>query len=553
MIITNIRNAREYTENLLKIKTKENKIVPFILNEPQDKLYHIIKRENDAGRPIRLIILKARQMGFSTLSEALIFHRTATKENVNSMIIAHKEDATTNLFNMSKLFYENLPPILQPMRKASNSKELIFENPTRDLMEKVKNAGLRSKIKCATAGGEGVGRSDTLSNLHASEFAFWTGDKKSTLNGLMQSVPPLAGTMVVIESTANGFDEFKNMWDRAVAGKSDFIPVFFAWYELKDYRREYNGFELTAEEQQIKDAYKLDNNQIAWRRWCIENNCGGDIDLFKQEYPATPDEAFLSTGKCLFDKEKVILQQQRIKDKPYKRGYFDYDYDGLRLSNIQWIDDKKGAIKLYKEPIKGVPYVLGGDTAGDGSDNFVGQMLDNTTGEQVATLKHTYDEDIYAKQMYCLGYFYNWALIGIECNYSSYPIKELQRLEYPNQYFRETMDEITNKMKYKYGFRTDRTTRPVIIAELVKIVRETPHLFNDADTLREFLYFVKNEQGRAEAQSGEHDDCVMAVAIAHAIRGQQSYIAITESEETNGDYYNEADAYEDDLNSFLNY
>ena len=118
----NLRNARQYISAFLKIKTKDNKIVPFKMNTPQRRLYEVVKGEAEQGKPIRLIILKARQMGFSTLTEALIFHRTATKHNVNSLIIAHKDEATTNLFNMSKLFYSELPIQLKPLRKASNAK-----------------------------------------------------------------------------------------------------------------------------------------------------------------------------------------------------------------------------------------------------------------------------------------------------------------------------------------------------------------------------------------------------------------------------------------------
>lgn len=518
----NIKHAKSYIQTFLKIKTKENKIRPFVLNEPQSRLYEIIAGLHREKKPIRLIILKARQMGFSTLTEALIFHRTATQEVVNSMIVAHKDAATTNLFNMSKLFYEMLPPLVKPMKKAFNGKQIIFENPTPNQAEKAKNPGLRSKIICATAGGAGIGRSDTLTNVHASEYAFWPGDKKATLNGLMQAVPPLPGTMIVIESTANGFDDFKQMWDRAVDGESDFVPVFFAWHEMAEYRMPYSGFELTAEEERIRQAYRLDLEQIAWRRWCIENNCGGDERLFRQEYPACPEEAFLTTGQSIFDVEKVLLRLAEVrKRKPLKRGRFEYDYDGLAITNIRWVEDKEGFIKIYRDAEARVPYVIGGDTAGEGSDKFVGQVLDNRTGEQVCTLRHTFDEDLYARQMYCLGMYYNKALIGIEANYTTYPIRELQRLGYPRQYYRESVDEITRRVKHKYGYVTDRKTRPLILAELTRIVREETELFWDEDTLREMPSFVTNSKGRAEAIAGEHDDCIMAVGIAHGIRGQQ--------------------------------
>ena len=150
-----LRDAKKYIEAFLCIKTKESEIVPFRLNSAQNRLYECIKEQQAAGKPIRIIILKSRQMGFSTLTEALIYYKTATRSNVNSFIITHKDDATTNLFNMSKLFQEKNP--VKPLLKNSNAKELIFENPTKNKREKERLPGLKSKIKCATAGGKGVG------------------------------------------------------------------------------------------------------------------------------------------------------------------------------------------------------------------------------------------------------------------------------------------------------------------------------------------------------------------------------------------------------------
>lgn len=535
----NIYNAREYISRFLHIRTKDNRIVPLRLNEPQERLYKIIGNEARQGKPIRLIILKARQMGFSTLTEALIFHRTAVKPNISSMIIAHKDDATTNLFNMSKLFYSYLPDMLKPARKASNAREIIFDSPAKS----EGGIGLNSRIKCATAGGDGVGRSDTLSNVHISEFAFWTGDKMATLNGLLQSVPAQPGTMVIIESTANGYDDFKRLWDSAVAGENDFIPVFFPWFELAEYSRPYDGFQLTPEEEELKERHNLTNEQLSWRRWCIKNNCGGDINLFKQEYPSTPEEAFIATGACVFDTAIII---KRINDlqgcKPLKRGYFAYDYDGQYITNARWIDSDRGNIKIFREPEKSRPYVLGGDTAGEGSDYFTAHVIDNVTGEQVAVLHDdNIDEDEYSRQIYCLGQYYNTALVGLEANFSTYPIREVARLGYNRQYVREQPDTFTGTIKKSYGFRTTSATRPVIIANLVQIARDEIQLINDVDTLREMLSFVRIK-GKPQAEEGEHDDLVMGLAITYGIREQQS---MTETQKKQKKTRWEADQYDD--------
>ncbi len=507
-------NTKKYIEEFVKIRNKNSKIISLKLNEPQIKYYNTIKELKKHNKPVRIIILKARQMGFSTATEAIFFKETVTKSNINTAIVAHKEDSTANLFNMSKLMYDELPETMKPERKKSNAKELVFD--------KDDGTGLKSKIKCFTAGGNGIGRSDTLNNLHLSELAFWQGDKKETLTGLLQAVPNTPNTMIIIESTANGYEYFKELWDNAVAGKNDFVPIFIGWTELQEYKMQYTGFELTKEEKELQKTYGLTLEQLTWRRWCIANNCGGDIDQFKQEYPINPEEAFINTGKCFFDKEKIVRRIQEVKDiKPVMQGYFKYDYDGLKISNIQWVNDKEGAIKIFEKPKKNYPYVLPGDTAGEGSDAFTGHILENTTGKQVAVLKQEYDEISYTRQIYCLGMFYNKALIGIEANYTTYPLQELERLKYPNLYIREKEDTYTGKTEKAYGFKTTSVSRPRILGQLQTIFKESIELIVDIDTLKEGITFIKNEKGRPEAQVGYHDDLIMALAIGYDIRPQQ--------------------------------
>ena len=517
-------NTKQYIEKYIKIRDKSGNIIDFKINQGQQKLYDAIKKQNIEGKPIRIIVLKARQIGFSTLTEGIIFKNTATKFNVNAGIITHKEEATTNLFNMSKRMYDNLPENMKPSLKRSNAKELIFDND--------EGTGLKSKIKCMTAGSSGVGRSDTFNYLHISELAFWGNNAKETSIGLFQAVPNLPNTMIVIESTANGFEYFKELWDMAVNGESDFVPVFVGWNELDDYKMPYTGFELTDYEKNLQKIYDLSLEQLSWRRWCIKNNCGGDEQQFKQEYPINPQEAFISSGNCIFDKEIVINRIQELP-KPLKIGYFEYQYDdtmpsGKKISDIRWINDKNGYIEIYETP-NIYKYCIGGDTAGEGSDWFTGHVLNAKTGKQVARLRHQMDEDLYVRQIYCLGYYYQSkdkeggispALMCIESNFSSYPNKELVRLGYTNMFVREKEDRFSGVIDKSYGFKTTSVTRPVIIAELVKIVRESVELIFDKLTLEEMLTFVRNQKGRPEAQQGAHDDLVMGLAIAYYARSQ---------------------------------
>lgn len=225
------------------------------------------------------------------------------------------------------------------------------------------------------------------------------------------------------------------------------------------------------------------------------------------------------TGKSVFD-AKAVTERLLLKIQPVRTGYFEYTTNVDSLSDIKFIDDPQGFVKIYAEPKPYCPYVIGGDTAGEGSDSFVGQVIDNTTGKQVAVLRHTLDEDLYAHQMYCLGMYYNTALIGIESNYSTYPVMTLERLRYPNQYVRETIDDYTHKIRKSFGFQTNTKTRPVAISTLIKACREDISIVDDESTLTEMLSFVRNEDFRAEAEEGGHDDCIMALAIAHYIRPQ---------------------------------
>lgn len=531
-------NTKQYIENFVKIRNKDSQIVPFILNKPQLKLYNAIKTQVDQKKPVRIIILKARQMGFSTVTGGIILKNAATKSNVQAAIVAHKEDSSTNLFNMYKLMYDNLPDQLKPTLKASNAKELIFNNRA--------GTGLNSLIRCMTAGAKGIGRSFTLNYLHISELAFWEGDVADTLLGLFQAVPNKKGTMIIIESTANGYEEFKNRWDQAVNGESDFIPVFVGWNELEEYQiPTTERLVLTEEEKDLKRKFKLTDAQINWRRWCIKNNCGNDIDRFKQEYPISPDEAFMTTGRCVFDQEKILKQLENIK-YPLMRGSFTYDYDGLKISNPVFKESSTGPIRIYRMPVPGAYYTIGADTAGEGSDYFYAHVVDNTTNQHMAVYRLDTDETLFARQMYALGKFYNNALLAVESNFSTYPIKELERLNYPNLFVREKEDTYTGGTVKSYGFRTTSLTRPIIISLVADVIRETPELIYDEIMLREALTFIRNEKGRAEAMEGKHDDAIMSYGITQYARGQQKVFVPQEirpkklfkwSEDLKQDYY----------------
>ena len=494
--------VREFIEEFFKIRTKDGQLTTLKFNHAQEKFYSYLK-ESYGNKPSRFIILKARQLGISTITEAFITAMTIFNPNTSSVIMAHLSESATSIFNMTRLYVDELPKTMQPRQKYSNAKEIVFD---------ADENGLKSSIRVMVASDST--RGSTYKFAHLSEVAFWEHPEEALL-ALNQAVPMTDDSLIVMESTANGFNYFYNLWQDAVNGRNDYTPIFFPWYVDPLYTRKYDGFTLTSYEADIMKRFNLTLDQLQWRRWCIANNCGGDELKFRQEYPITPEEAFITSGTSIFNSE-IILEHMKNLQEPLKRGYFSYDYDGLHITNIRWVDDSLGYIRIYKEPHGNT--VIGGDTAGEGSDFFVGQVIDQD-GFLCATLHHQFDEDLYVKQIYCLGAYYH-SLIAIESNFSTFPNRELQRLHYPTLYVRETFDNIMSDVQEKYGFKTTSLTRPQIISELVEIAREHIEKINDRETLQEMLSFVRNGRGKAEASEGTHDDLVMGLAIGYHALGQ---------------------------------
>lgn len=240
-------------------------------------------------------------------------------------------------------------------------------------------------------------------------------------------------------------------------------------------------------------------------------------------------------GRTVFPAKTVAQRLSEIAP-PISQGYFVYAEDSTGIYDIKWVEDERNAlIRIYKPPRVGYPYVIGGDTAGEGSDRFASHVVDNTDHTQCAVLCMTTGEKEYCNQMYCLGKHYNTALIGIEANFSTYPNNELQRMGYPRLYSREVLDDYTHRTRQTFGFVTNKLTRNTIIARLINHVKEDCAKIHDRATLEEMMTFVRNEDFRPEAQEGAHDDLVMSLAIALAIGGQQKSVP----EERDDGYYSD--------------
>lgn len=513
------KNPEKLIELVFIVVDKNQRTMPFFLNDVQHDFINTLNKaiedfEKGYITDISLLVLKGRQQGFTTLVTAYQLSCSILNKNFQGYTLADKSDNAEAIFqNKAKFPYGQLPDALKPTEKFNNRKQLLFEK-------------INSSWAVDTATKD-VGRSRTVNFFHGSECAFWK-DGISPIQGALGEAFT-KNCIKIYESTANGYNDYQKMWNSGVH-----INCFYEWWRTKEYRIDFHSEDIKAEFiknidtkkdwiwerlRWLKDDIGLDPEQLYW--YWNKYDKYLDKDLIKQEYPCTPQEAFLLSGKNVFD-TAIILDRLARLQKPIKVGYFIYDYDGLKISNIRWVNDKSGYIKIYQLPNQPefTEYCIGGDTAGEGSDFFTGHVLDARTGIQVAHLKHQFDADQYTRQMYCLGKYYKDALIGIEANFDSYPIMELQRLGYFKQYTREAQDTYTGKTEKRYGFKTTSLTRPTAISRLVEIVREHCDTINDQETLEELLTIVRNEKGRIEAPEGGHDDDMMGLAIAHQIREQ---------------------------------
>lgn len=521
---------RTYFTKCLKIRNKEAQIVPFQTNEAQDRLISIIEDwkaaepDESKRRTLYIIILKARQLGFSTATEGVFFHDLNFSFNKVAMIVSFDEDSAVTINDMSDRFYKYLPQVIKPKRRPSRGKGILFENPRFDdskEISKENDPGLQNKFLVETAKNLNAGSSYTINYLHISELAKW--DKpEETMTSIMQSVPDF-GAIVIVESTAKGMNYFQELWDNAERRNNNFVPLFVAWFENPRYRAPYTGFELTPYERDIQESYNLDLDQLQWRRNTIKDKLNGDENLFKQEYPCNAMEAFLTTGTPVFNNEIIIKRVRELEANPIgERGSL--KYIGTGEKKLVFVPDDHGWITIFKHPEPDRPYISGNDVAQgvEGGDFDGAHMLDNITLEQVAVLHGHMDVDMYAEELYKFGMYYNKALLGPEVNFNPGIIINLEKMNYPRLYMRQDIHTISKDIKMVFGWVTGLTNRNVIISELVEYVREHIHLINHIGTLKEMLKFVKNKQGRPEAMPGEHDDLVMSLAITLAIRGQQT-------------------------------
>jgi hypothetical protein len=498
-----------YAQHALKIRTKEGEVKPFIVNKAQQILLEAVLKQMETEGKVRVVILKARQMGLSTLVGGWLYWYISQHKAQKSLVVTHHADSTRALFDLTKRYYEHTPDILKPHSKYSSRKELNFDV-------------LDSSYVVATAGGDGIARGETFTQAHLSELAFWPNSTaKDNLNAILQAIPNTKNTAIFIESTANGVSgSFYEIWKGACEGVNGFVPVFLPWFIQDEYREPVpKKFERTPDEEDLVKAHGIDDEQLMFRRKKVAQN---GLELFQQEYPSTAEEAFLTSGRPVFNTQVL---QKRIEETPDI-------LQRLALENEEWAEHPRGELIAYRIHDPGETYYIGADVSMGvrGGDWSVAQVFDSKK-RQVAMFRSQVHPDFFAQVLVALGYFYNTAKLIIESN--NHGILTCTRVgkdyAYPNFYTEVVYDKLSDKETIKLGFHTNVKTKPLIIDQLRASLREGEVELNDKVTIRELMTYIVNENGAMEAERGCHDDCVMSLALVnHIHEGKFDPVEVTD-------------------------
>lgn len=486
-------NFAEFATEQIKILPKDSSkgFIPFTFNEAQRIINDKIEEQLRTTGRVRAIILKARQMGISTYTTARVFWKSYFNPFNKSVVMAHDAATSDALFNMSKSTIDYMSDEFRPEFKKSNTKEIMFEHND-------------SGYRLYTAGSPEAGRGTTPTIAHLSEVAFWVHDEK-ILAGLFQGISQADGTEVIIESTANGVgNSFHKLWTDAVNGINEYIPIFVPWFLMPEYRRKApEGFTPIDTEVVLMDKYGLDHDQLYWRRLKIAES--GEAK-FRQEYPATPEEAFIVSGSNVFNVEKLqaLIPQPILATREFSFEHMNFE------------DRERGCLHIFKYPKFDEAFVIGADTSlGVGRDYSTAVIL-NERKEICALYRNNYvDPSKFGDLLFYLGRYYNNGLMAVESN--SMGIATLNRLvqmNYLNMYYQTKIANISKEESTRMGWRTTAASKPAIIGFLKSAIENDEIWIPSSIIISELLTYIATPEGKTEAIPGAFDDTVIALGIA---------------------------------------
>jgi hypothetical protein len=529
--------------NLYYIITKDGKKEVFTMNRAQK---HFFDNYLNIPKPYyRHVILKSRQLGFTTFIDLFILDSILFQTNKEGIIIAHKVEDATQIFDKKIEFaVRNMADDVKGAFFKINQKSA---RKIQIVLDYGPEKGATSSIAVSVSG-----RSGTYHVVHISEFAKMCAQypkrAEEVERGTFPAVP--FDGFIFIESTAEGmagrfYEIFQENWltrDKITPQLSQvqFKPHFYNW--------QYDDMEM----KKIQDPVPvkdMDVCEIDWASYQKEHNLtdieityyymkwlqfGGRnspdaIKSLMQEYPTTQEEAFLSTGQTYFSTAKVAKLMETAEKG--EQGELSIDGEGKVLFN----PFSGGNLEVFKKPEEGTKYIVGGDTA-EGlahGDAQVLYVINCKTEECDALYRSQVAPDELADEAYKIGKFYNWALLGIEVNKDGLWVNDaLEKKGYVNLYYRKSFDDITQKVTKFFGWKTTSATRPFGLAALKAVFFRMDKGF-PKQILNEMLTFIRNEKGKPEAMDKKHDDIIMAASIGYAILQEQGQQDIN-SEENEG-------------------
>lgn len=524
-------------------------LVRLRLNKGQRRLIEEVEETRREGKPVRVDVLKARQIGYSTVIAAMNFTEWLTRPYARIAVIADIKDHAANIFRMYRTFYDNLNRFWgeEAMDEIERASKLGKRDP-RDLRpelgmtragQTMVNAENKASLEVVVEG-EGAGRSGTYLSVHLSECAFFD-DLRRTLNAVSNAVSlKNPESMIFLETTANGFNEFKNKWDVDVGNPEGiYRAVFTPWYENPEYSMELPPKGLPVMEEwmyrKLKEHPKVSDSQAMWY-WTKYLEGGKDKELLMQEYPWDPSDAFIATGGSVFDPSLVAKRKDEVSADRTKERYgrfscrWDYSEDGntIAVSDIDFIEEPGGVVRILEEPMENHPYVVTIDPNMGGDDYAAIVVRDNTTLREAAVLQDKkIPPDELARQAYCIGCWYNTALISSETNVVQIVEDYLVKARYPRLYMSQdtVVQDASLRISSSFGHRTTVQNRQFMIDSEKVSFRNDPRTITDYDTLTEMEGFQMRRRTadgpmKAQAANGYHDDLVMALVAFWLVRSQ---------------------------------
>lgn len=488
-------NKIEWIQTFIKIADKSGNVVPFILTPEQRQFLTNLSNKD--------IVLKSRQLGLSVVVIAESIREVVTRDNCTCALISHNQSSCNAVFEKLKQQFNSLPDWVKPDTIQNNRQALTFANG--------------SSIVCLTAGNKDLLRGSTITGVcHCSEIAFYK-DAERHLKSLSQACS--ASSTLILESTANGFNKFSELYYQAKQGENDFNHHFFNWIDgrtlfqdqyklavdkwMKTHDHMLGENELDDEEKSLKELGAT-MEQLVWRRSKIATE---GADTFKVEFPSTDDECFLSTGTQVFNTDRIIklLKQKEFLPIPLDK------IAGINQSVAPWVQN--GSLRIYKVPRPNEKYWIGVDVSeGVGQDASTFLIL-NAKGEEYASFKNNKIKPYeLAALLNIVGRWYNKAQLIVEKASGGHAV--IERLRFDHQYLNmmkyKTYDEY-NKIQWKWGFDTNSKTKSIAVQDAVEWFDKGLILIKTRAILNEMKTFVINDSGQMGAVVGAHDDMVSAL------------------------------------------